>query len=468
MNQSSKVTVSLSFMRWLCAAVFVVFLLLLLLTRFHVSFNQDELEAVHTAWKMTQGQIIYRDFFQHHHPLLYYLLMPLIRLFGETLATLFACRVVIFLFYNASVLITYFLGKLLFNRLTGIMASALLLSNSLFAKLLEIRPDGPQTACALLATLLLFRFFYYKKMSDWLLSAIFFALSFLFLQKIIFLLFFVVLIMVHQWWRKVISLRDIILYALTGIFVVAPYYCYLWYTNTLIIYFKLNWLLNILHPERFYPPFTLAVLFSNQLLMIFYVFGLCYYCTTTYHRYIAALSIGLLFVAIVVVKFSFAQYYAPAIPFMALIAGTALYHCCDGDEKKILLLIISLLGFSSFGNVYFLGKKYIHGIGNEQYDKINYVLNHSTAADCVYDGKSFFNVFRNDCDYFWFEARMNHAHSALAPVLAQLLRHTYDLHAAIERCTPKIISSYYIDQNYPEIKNNYVPIQQYDDLLIRK
>ena len=35
------------------------------------SLNHDELEAVHTAWKIVQGEVIYADFFQHHHPLFY-------------------------------------------------------------------------------------------------------------------------------------------------------------------------------------------------------------------------------------------------------------------------------------------------------------------------------------------------------------------------------------------------------------
>ena len=39
-------------------------------------YDVDEIEAFHTAWKISVGERIYEDFFQHHHPLLYYLLRP--------------------------------------------------------------------------------------------------------------------------------------------------------------------------------------------------------------------------------------------------------------------------------------------------------------------------------------------------------------------------------------------------------
>jgi hypothetical protein len=48
-------------------------------------FDHDELEAVHTAWKMWTGERIYIDFFQHHHPLFYRLLIPVLDLFGAKL-----------------------------------------------------------------------------------------------------------------------------------------------------------------------------------------------------------------------------------------------------------------------------------------------------------------------------------------------------------------------------------------------
>jgi len=60
-------------------------------------FYTDEFEAIHTAWKILQGEKIYVDFFQHHHPLLYLLLIPFIYIFGESITAILIIRILFFL-----------------------------------------------------------------------------------------------------------------------------------------------------------------------------------------------------------------------------------------------------------------------------------------------------------------------------------------------------------------------------------
>ena len=52
-----------------------------------VRFDHDEFEATHTAWKILQGEEIYVDFFQHHHSLFYYSLIPTLAAFGSSVST---------------------------------------------------------------------------------------------------------------------------------------------------------------------------------------------------------------------------------------------------------------------------------------------------------------------------------------------------------------------------------------------
>ena len=41
-------------------------------------FDQDEFEHIHAAWNIFRGQVMYVDFFEHHPPLIHYLLqLPL-------------------------------------------------------------------------------------------------------------------------------------------------------------------------------------------------------------------------------------------------------------------------------------------------------------------------------------------------------------------------------------------------------
>ena len=62
-----------------------VIVLLLILVRVELAithrFDIDEFEHVHSAWSMTQGLALYKDFFEHHPPLFYFTISPLLHLF---------------------------------------------------------------------------------------------------------------------------------------------------------------------------------------------------------------------------------------------------------------------------------------------------------------------------------------------------------------------------------------------------
>ena len=42
-------------------------------------FEWDELQLLHGAWRIAHGDVPYRDFFEHHPPLLHLLLAPVVR-----------------------------------------------------------------------------------------------------------------------------------------------------------------------------------------------------------------------------------------------------------------------------------------------------------------------------------------------------------------------------------------------------
>src|SRR6266849_6755356 len=67
----------------------VVFLLLAcsLVLRQALALNReidiDEFQHLHAAWMVSQQYLIYKDFWENHTPLFYYLLLPLFRLCRE-------------------------------------------------------------------------------------------------------------------------------------------------------------------------------------------------------------------------------------------------------------------------------------------------------------------------------------------------------------------------------------------------
>ncbi|HEX2978573.1 MAG TPA: glycosyltransferase family 39 protein [Candidatus Babeliales bacterium] len=449
----------------------ILMMILMGIVQVYAPFDQDEIEAVHTAWKIIHDGVIYRDFFQHHHPLLYYLLVPVIKLFGEVFRTLLIIRMIVFFQYFLIGLVTYFLSKRLFNAEIAMLSAYLLLTAMIFTKLLQIRPDGPQVLCGMISLLFLFNFFeQQKKLKRWaqlVISALFLSLSFLFLQKAIFLIAAIAVIFLLQVYKREISFLECVVYAVAFLAPIIGYFAYLSVVGAWELYYKFNWLLNAMHTGRFLPFYTLQLLATSQLLCACYPIGIFYYLETYYQKIIAWCSVWLLFAAIVIAKFSYAQYYAPAIPLMAMIAGCAIYKICLGNPYKMLMIMFALTWGSIIGNSYQVVKMAVKGINRESHEKINFVLNNAPEGSSVYDGKSFFNLFRHDIDFFWFEARMNHEKSDLIPIYERLTGNKYDVHMAIEKHKPVIISSYYIDLSSEFIVSNYERSVPLYDLFLK-
>jgi hypothetical protein len=134
----------------LAAAIVIVWAVARLPLLFLRRFNPDEFEHLHAAWAVAQGQVPYRDFFQHHPPLFYAALAPVLALvqpeqsYERALAAIFGARVLIWICAAGILLLTFRLGALCGGRLTGALAAVAVTHVVMFqTKSLEVRPDGP-------------------------------------------------------------------------------------------------------------------------------------------------------------------------------------------------------------------------------------------------------------------------------------------------------------------------------------
>jgi len=447
--------------------LFGVFLVLLFLSRFSVNFDQDEIEAVHTAWKIWQGGEPFRDFFQHHHLLLHYLLTPLFFVLGESFALLHVARALMFFNFLGICTVTYALGKKIFGSLSALAGTILYVTMWLVYKSLEIRPDNPQVLFGLCALLYMYSYFERKKISYLLLSALSLSIAFLFLQKAIFLGFFIGCYFLYQVYCKKMPLTHVAIFYFFAILPFLVYCIYLYSVGALDMYIKFNWLMNLLHPGKFNALYALSMIgMHERLICVFYVLGLCYFLVTPYQKSIALVSLWFLVIASCIVKFSYFQYYIQAFPLMGLIAGHAVYILLKKKQSIFLLFFIVVMLGPSIGATVNVAKLLLRT--NEQHERMKYVLRITQSGDYVYDGKSYFNLFRPDIDFFWFEARTNHSKSDLITLLKDLTGRTYDCYTAIEQHRPRLISNYYLDMNHPCIKNNYVASPFFNDIYLYK
>lgn len=434
------------------------------------SFDQDELEAIHTSWKLIHDGVIYRDFFQHHHPLLYYLLKPIILFFGENFRTLIIIKMITFCIYLLIAAVAYLLGVHIVGSLAALISLYLLIPAPIFTKLLQTRPDGLQVLFSMLALLFLFYFFDEKKAGKkkiWLvLSALSLSISFLALQKALFLMVAIGVLLTGAAFYGRITWREWLWYPVIWSVPVAAYLGYLYFTGSLSIYYKLNWLFNIGLPTRFLPFYTFLILGQSQILLLFYTLGLWGYLKSFNQRVIGGLSVWLLFAAIFLVRCSYAQYYAPAIPLMALIAAHTLAVMVDYDRSK-LLIIIGVLAFHpvcSWG--YVAAKTLFKPVQNEQHERIKYVLNTVPPGVPVYDGENNFNIFRPDIDYLWFVACDERVVKNITSFHQALTGRYFDKYAALRARRPLIISASFLDMQHEYIKDNYRTSDRFDDLYM--
>ena len=109
----------------------------------------DHAEHIHAAWLVWQGQVPYRDFFEHHNPLFWYVLAPFVAAFYKNALVLYAARVVslgfyIFMFAGFYKLCREFLA--VSKTVFGLALLLYFLVYDNYYLLFELQPDAAQLA----------------------------------------------------------------------------------------------------------------------------------------------------------------------------------------------------------------------------------------------------------------------------------------------------------------------------------
>lgn len=126
-------------------------------TRLAHGFEWDELQLLHGAWRIAQGSIPYRDFFEHHPPLLHLILAPLVGRETEiSWRVLVTSRGVALALLIANTCVA---ARLLVRAgaggAAGWSAAALVVLSPVSGKLFELRADWFALLCLLSAMLLM-------------------------------------------------------------------------------------------------------------------------------------------------------------------------------------------------------------------------------------------------------------------------------------------------------------------------
>ena len=434
-------------------------ILLLALSLFRY-FAKDGFEHVHCAWKLTQGEVPYVDFFENHHPLLWAMILPFVKFYGQTLKLFIALRLFFFLLSASIVWLTYRLSRLVEqDSPTAWISIYLLLSMGIFTlQSIEIRPDVPQVLAQLLSIYFFLDFMRAPQLRKMFISGFWGGLAFLFLQKAISLLIAYGALFIYFYQRGRLNRKDAIYFVKGWLIPVMIFFFILWQRGMLADYWICAWIFNAYH-FHFSPlisvglPFRITdtspairmmahknyLFWSLSLVAVIYV--LRYRAASRSLK--AATFLGLvLWLPFFVLRIPYGQYLLPAIPLLCIANAHVLNVFFERRRLTPWARIGVLLILGLPALIVYFRHLFIYPINQEQYQKIEYVLSHSSPKDYLYDGDIQFNIFRRDLHYFWYY--LDETGTGRGLLIYNMITGNrfgdYDLCALIERYQPQFIS----------------------------
>ena len=438
---------------------------LLFLAALNKTYNMDEFEHVHSAWYIVHGFVPYRDFFQHHNPLMWYLIAPVIALAGENAGILISLRVAMFaLALSTSAAAAAIAGKVSSRSEAPWYCLVLLLSCVLFVeKAVEIRPDVPMTLFGTLSVYFFIRHHDSANPRDMVLSGMCAATAFLFLQKAVFLYAALSVLVVVKAARKEMPMKTLLLFFLC--LLAGPAMIFAFYASQGVLYdYYLNgYLLNASKIYSFSAWEFLRRSFSrNAGFWVLAVAGILYG-TVTFRRNekLGTLSLlgVMLFLPVLFVKTPWKQYYLPALALLSAVGACFLARVLEKARLGALLGVM-LMAVIILKPMLFLAQ-YRENRNRSQIELAAFVAENTRAGDLVYDGKNEFNLFRRDLHYFWYSTGKNRNLSVYNALTGNRYG-DYDVCSLISEKRPRVISDYLVDKKDCSVLRRYTRIDGFD------
>ncbi len=438
-----------------------IFILFAALTAAFHPLNHDEIEHIHSAWNIQQGLRPYADFFEHHHPLFWYLLVPVLWIFGETTAAILASR---FLMLGLTLLMARTVAALaarIFRTPSAPLLSVLVLfSHVLFVTAgIQVRPDVPQVLLILVAILEMVKFEEDGQPRRLVAAAILSSLAFVFLQKA--LLFLVPAAAAWLWRRRDpraprAGRRTIAACAAAFLAPVGFLLTFQAATGAFPDYFASNWLFNLNRGSVASPlSFFLVTLIENPIhyIMIINISGLAL--LGHWRRRIPAFLPAVIFVSGLIpflVGSPYTQYFLLPSALLAVLGGGFLAEALSAFESRrflaaVFVVFLILPPAISYGIRIAVGNR-------AQLELIEHVLRHTAPDDRVHDGQAEFNAFRPDLHYFWFTDIVRQR-TAKLPARLEARRADFDEARLAREIRPAFTSDVGIDPSAPEFRALY-------------
>ncbi|MBQ2882471.1 MAG: glycosyltransferase family 39 protein [Alphaproteobacteria bacterium] len=362
--------------------------------------NGDNIEHIHSSFMIAIGQVPYKDFFQHHNPLLWYLFAPLTKIFEYNATISEVVCVISFLVFLKSLVYVYRINEeFLTNKLWGIIAAGAIITPSFKLYAIDFRPDNYMLFCLVAGIYYYFRYLRDKKLKDLSIAFIWFFVSFMFAQKAIFPLFILGLSVIWFWYKKEINTLDLLKASVYPIVGFGLFFFYLYHYDMLELYYVSNYTFNLNLVEGF--DISRIVSFPKYMKVIVILGGIGALCSAFSHNKYWIVFGVMFWIEFLQRRMYFSpySYYYWMLFYFAVFSAIPFLYELDKKNRVIRVLFIGIMYYFLFKVTVF----YIDLYKNKREMYLpDYITQNINRCDYVFNGNGMmYNIFAKDPAYYW-------------------------------------------------------------------
>ena len=293
------------------------------------SLFADEREHLYATYMISLGNVPYLDFFEHHHPLMWYLFAPILNFFGDTVSIWYILRTFMLLGLLVTAVYVYHIIRLLTENIElGLIGVAWFLGNNVVAWAgTEYRPDNLMVMFHTMGLYYLLKYLKQKTLSSLQISVMCFFLSLLALQKVVVLWVPLGVVVLYFLIKGEIKWKSLCVVMIFPCLYAAVLLIKMYQLGMLEDYWILNWLLNGNALDKWEPPLILWILP--------FVASVCggvqlwqkqsdVYIKSFAFMFLVTAPLLLVVLPVLKISYLYSQYFLPIYPLMAVVLTVSL------------------------------------------------------------------------------------------------------------------------------------------------
>lgn len=448
-------------------ALFFAVLLLIIagigLICFNIIYPEgDIMEHLYDSFMVANGKVPYIDFFEHHHPLLWYISVPLVHFFDRNVEIICWADFMTFCFFLWGLYFVYrTMTDFLSERTAALAALIYILLPNIYLYYIYFKPDNWMVPMLSAGIYYYFSYLKEKKRKSLVVSYLAFFTAFLFSQKALLYYPVIGLISIYDIWRKNVDVKDFAVSLVLPVILSLLGLGYFYAAGGLKEYFYLNFLfngqmVNFIGESRISWPF-----YMGRIIIVIALFFsvLSFKSESKYFRFYCWVF-WLVFLQRALYFSPHTYYWYEVYYFAVPIAVTGLFSLLKNMPVLLYLLALETVFYASFlgHDIYsdaFYKPKHIIPISQE------FVINNMTPCDtfAAFNGGTL-SLFNEHETYYWFllgEVDVYGEKTGLHPL--------EDINKIILEKLPKLI---YVDEVYERFNKGKKIIHQPNIELLEK